>query len=136
MFVRSRSGKPVYIATKKGPCGTFDHNWVEVSGVLLNECLARADLIEFADTKPELELVKKPEPVTPVVSSEVIEPSTSEVLQLKLADTLRIMMINPEQGYFTSAGLPNVNVVRKLVGADVNKEEVLAIYEKLVAEKQ
>ena len=132
MYVRSKSGKPVYIATKKGPCGTFESQWIKVAGVLMSECLARADLLEFAD-EPKVDT-----PVEPVkneaIPAVVVEPSESVLAKEKLQKVLQEMIENPAPGDFTSTGLPNVNVVRKKSGLEVNKDEVMTAYQILVAQ--
>jgi len=110
MQMKSKSGNDVRICLESGHTIIIRDEWRSIETIFLNECLARADVLMYKD-------------------DEVEDRSFERTSVLK--ETIKEMILNPKEGYFTKNGLPNVNEVKRKAGIEALKAEVYAIFDEV-----
>lgn len=122
MEFRSHLGEPVRLALDSGHITIVGAEWRE-----LPEIFHRAATLagcQRRDQAPPPDEIKRP------AGSEVVDHDTAYRAAIKT------MLERNEDGDFTAASLPNINVVSKLCGFTARKEDVLETFRAMKAEAE
>lgn len=123
MRFRSRTDEPVRLALLSGHTAVVGRDWRELPPIFHADAYKAGCQAE--DSAAVEETTVKP---GPDAGNQVVDHDTA------YRNALTTMVTRSEEGDFTAASLPNINVVSKLCGFTARKEDVLRVFRQMKEE--